>query len=263
MMVVSLAIGAAVILGAMSGLWLLSLALRDSSIVDIFWGPGFVAAGGAYFLSAGGRPSLPQRLLLGMLILWGVRLATHIYLRNRGRGEDFRYRRWRRAAGARWWWQSYFKVFLLQGALMWIISSPLAAAMLGGAGAEPRPLALLGMVVWGIGFATEAVADAQLRRFKADPDNAGKLLTSGLWRTSRHPNYFGEALLWWGFYLFAAAYGGAWTVFSPLLMTFLLLRVSGVRLLERSLRSSKPGYERYIQSTSAFIPWFPRKLQSD
>lgn len=262
-MAISLAIGAVVVFAAMSGLWLLSLALRDSSIVDIFWGPGFVAAGAAYFLSADGGPAPPRVLLLGMLILWGGRLATYIYQRNRGRGEDFRYAHWRREAGAKWWWQSYFKVFLLQGALMWAISSPLAAAFHGGGGAELRPLALLGAAVWAIGLTTEALADDQLRRFKADPENAGKLLTRGLWRTSRHPNYFGEALLWWGFYLFAAAYGGAWTVFSPLLMTVLLLRVSGVRLLERSLRTSKPGYERYIQSTSAFIPWFPREPQSD
>ncbi len=243
-------------------LWLLSLALRDSSIVDIFWGVGFVAI--AWFTAAassGGVGGLASRpwLMLALVTVWGLRLATHILVRNRGRGEDFRYRSWREQAGPAWWWRSYFKVFLLQAAVMWVVAVPVVLVV-----HRPRQgalgwLDLLAVAVWLVGFVFETAGDWQLTRFKADPANKGRVMTSGVWRYTRHPNYFGDSAVWWGHFLLAAAAGGWWTVFSPALMTFLLVRVSGVAMLETTLRESKPGYREYIQSTSAFFPRPPRR----
>jgi len=247
-----------IILGLMVVLWLVSLVLRNSSIVDIFWGMGFVISGWVYFaLNPDGF--LLRKLLIALLVTaWGLRLSIHILRRNSGKGEDFRYQAWRKAAGGAWWWQSFFKVFLLQGILMWIISAPLLAAQFRSAPDRLTVLDFLGAAFWLVGFFFEVVGDLQLSRFKANPANRGKVMDHGLWRYTRHPNYFGDAAQWWGFYLIAAASGGWWTVFSPLLMTLLLLRVSGVPLLEKSL-TSRPGYDGYIKTTSAFIPWLPRK----
>jgi len=248
-----------IILSLMTVLWLVSLALRNSSIVDIFWGMGFVISSWVYFaLNPDGF--LLRKLLIALLVTaWGLRLSIHILWRNSCKGEDFRYQVWRKAAGGAWWWQSFFKVFLLQGILMWIISAPLLAAQFRSAPERLTVFDFLGAAFWLIGFFFEAVGDLQLSRFKADPANRGKVMDRGIWRYSRHPNYFGDAAQWWGFYLIAAACGGWWTVFSPVLMTLFLLRVSGVTLLEKSL-ASRPGYEVYIKTTSAFIPWFPRKI---
>jgi steroid 5-alpha reductase family enzyme len=250
--------GLSVVVLGMTVLWLLSLLLKNASIVDIFWGTGFAVLHWVYFaLSPDGY--LPRRLLAGLLVtVWGLRLSIHILLRNWKKGEDFRYRKWREENGPRWRWQSYFQVFLLQGILMWIISAPLMAVQYG---ASPNRLTLLdaaGMLVWAVGFFFEAVGDAQLARFRADPANRGKVLDRGVWRCTRHPNYFGDSAQWWGFYLIAAAAGGWWTVFSPAVMTLLLLRVSGVALLEKTLET-RPGYKEYAERTSAFIPWFPKK----
>ena len=251
--------GACLILGLMVTLWLLSLWLRDASIVDIFWGLGFVCVAWLYFALTPQGFSARKGVLSLLVTVWGLRLSVHIFLRNRGKGEDFRYRGWREQAGGKWWWQSFFKVFLLQGVLLWVISAPLLAAQISPIPAGLTWLDYAGLVLWVIGFAFEAVGDWQLRRFKADPANRGKLYTGGVWRYTRHPNYFGDAALWWGFFMIAAAAGGWWSVFSPLLMTFLLVRVSGVAMLEKSLAQAKPGYAEYIRTTSAFIPWFPKK----
>ena len=247
-----------VILSCMALLWLISLWLKNSSIVDIFWGTGFVIANWVYFaLTPDGFPL--RKWLIGILVtIWGLRLSLHILRRNWGKPEDFRYQVWRREAGTRWWWLSFFRVFLLQGILMWIISAPLLAAQRG---AKPAHLILfdfLGVIVWGIGFFFEAVGDLQLARFKADPANKGKVMDRGVWRYTRHPNYFGDSAQWWGYYLLATFAGGWWTIFSPILMTLFLLRVSGVALLEKTLEK-RPGYQEYIRKTSAFMPWFPRK----
>jgi steroid 5-alpha reductase family enzyme len=150
-------------------------------------------------------------------------------------------------------------VFLLQGVLMWIISAPLLAAQVSASPARLVWLDFVGLIAWVIGFFFEAVGDWQLVRFKANPENKGKLLKTGLWRYTRHPNYFGDALQWWGFYLIAAAAGGIWSIFSPILMTLLLRNVSGVTMLESTLKDSKPGYREYVETTNAFIPWFPRE----
>ena len=247
-----------VILVLVTLLWLLSLRLRDAIIVDIFWGTGFVIAGWVGFaLTPEGY--LPRKaLIMALVTIWGVRLSLYILRRNWGKGEDPRYAKWRREAGDAWWWRSYIKVFLLQGFLMWIISAPLLAAQIGATPDRLTPLDGLAVSIWGIGFFFEAVGDWQMARFKADPANQGGVLDRGVWRYSRHPNYFGEAAMWWGYYLLAAAAGGLWTIYSPVLMTFLLLRVSGVALLERVLTETKPQYREYVDSTSAFIPWFPR-----
>ncbi len=240
-------------------LWLVSLWLKNSSIVDIFWGTGFVIfAWVAFLLTPQGF--ITRKLLLCVLVsLWGLRLSLHLLFRNWGKPEDFRYQAWRRQAGSSWWWRSLFKVFLLQGLLLWVIAAPLLTAQVSPLPAHLTWLDILAIPVWLVGFTFEALGDWQLSRFKADPANRGRLLNTGAWRYTRHPNYFGDATQWWAFYLLALSVGGWWTIFSPLIMTGLLLRVSGVTLLERTLKDTKPGYQEYTETTSAFIPWFPRR----
>jgi steroid 5-alpha reductase family enzyme len=252
---------ALVILGYMAILWIVSLILQNSSIVDIFWGAGFVMANWVYFaLTPEGFAT--RKWLIGVLVtIWGLRLSLYILWRNWGKGEDFRYRKWREEAGGNWWWRSFFKVFLLQGVLMWIISAPLLAAQIGATPARLAILDFVAVAMWATGFFFEAVGDLQMARFKGNPANKGKVMNTGLWRYTRHPNYFGEATMWWAYYLVALAAGGWFTIFSPILMTTLLLRVSGVALLEKSLKETKPKYKEYVETTSAFIPWFPRKRQ--
>ena len=251
---------AGIILGLMLLLWVVSLILRNASIVDIFWGAGFVIANWAYFVLAPEGASARKWLISVLVTIWGLRLFGYILWRNWGKPEDFRYRKWRGEAGPSWWWRSFFKVFFLQGVLLWVISAPLLAAHY-----YPTPDRLtvvdgLAIIVWMIGFTFEAVGDLQMARFKANPANRGKVLDRGVWRYTRHPNYFGDATQWWAYYLVAAATGtGAWTIFSPVLMTLFLLRVSGVALLEKTLKEEKPQYKEYIERTSSFVPWFPRK----
>jgi steroid 5-alpha reductase family enzyme len=252
-----LALAAALFLfTAVTFMWLLSLVLCDAGIVDVFWGLGFVGVFWLTFALAPGT-AVPRQWLLGTLVtLWGLRLALHIGRRNWGRPEDFRYARWRAEAGPAWWWRSYIKVFLLQGALLWLVSLPLIAVNAAG-GPALGWLDATAVLLWLIGFTFEAGGDWQLTRFKSDPANHGRLLTSGLWRYTRHPNYFGDAVQWWAFFLFAAATGAWWTIVSPLVMTTLLRRVSGVTLLERTLHQSKPGYAAYMARTNAFFPGRP------
>ena len=250
-------IGLAAVLALFTALWLVSLALRNSSIVDMWWGPGILLIGAAYAItskSEGERDSV----VLVLLTAWALRLAWHIGARNIGHGEDFRYAKWRRERGASWWWFSYFKVFVLQAVIAWIVSMPLYYAI-----TSPTPVAfnawdVAGGITFVVGYVFEAVGDDQLRRFKNNPDNKGRVLDSGLWRYTRHPNYFGEAVLWWGFGLFSVATGGYAGLIGPAIMTFLLIRVSGVALLEQTLTSTKPGYVEYIRRTSSFFPMAPR-----
>jgi steroid 5-alpha reductase family enzyme len=248
-----------VALAYMVALWLVSLVARNASIVDIFWGLGFVLLVAVYFVATDGYTG--RKVLITTLVtVWGLRLSLYILWRNWGKGEDYRYRKWREEAGEKFWWTSLFRVFLLQGALLWLISAPVLAAQFNDDPDHFSPLDLLGALVWGVGFFFEAVGDWQLARFKSDPANKGKVMRSGLWAYTRHPNYFGDATLWWGYYLIAAGTAfGYWTFFSPILMTVLLLRVSGVALLERTQIETKPKYRDYIESTSAFFPWFPRR----
>lgn len=256
----SLLSGLLVMVALFVGLWLASLPLRDASLVDRVWGAAFVLQ--AWWYVAG--PSAPPPgwaggLLLGMVTVWGTRLSVHLTRRNWGQGEDYRYAAMRAHHGNRFPLVSLASVFLLQAVLAWLIGMPLHAG-LGSASGPLRPaLALAGAVVWIVGFGFETVGDRQLERHRADPTRRGQVLATGLWRYTRHPNYFGDAAVWWGIWLVAAARGGAWTVFAPVLMTVFLLRVSGVTLLERKLRESRPGYREYAERTSAFLPWPPRR----
>jgi steroid 5-alpha reductase family enzyme len=253
-----LGISFGVVVAYMVVIWLVSLPLRNASIVDIFWGLGFVLLACILFLLADGF--LGRKILITTLVaVWGLRLSGHIVWRNWGRGEDYRYRTWREEAGGGFSWTSLFRVFLLQGVIMWLVSMPVLAGQLYGSPENLTAVDLLGVLVWTVGFFFEAVGDLQLAVFKANPQNRGKVMCSGLWRYTRHPNYFGDATVWWGLFIIAAAtVDGLWTAFSPALMTFLLLRVSGVALLERKQAETKPEYRQYVESTSAFLPWFPR-----
>ncbi len=243
----------------MTALWLVSLPLQNVSIVDIFWGPGFAVIAIASLLLAEGNAE--RQLLLSVLTtLWALRLGIYLAVRNIGHGEDYRYAQWRAAAeekGQNFAVRALFRVFLLQGMLMWIIALPV---QLGQVPAAPALgwAAAVGTLLWLLGFLFEAIGDWQLRRFKSDPDNQGKVMDRGLWRYTRHPNYFGNACLWWGLWLIAVEAAPLWTILSPAIMTFLLMKVSGVSLLEQSLKTSKPGYEEYVKRTNAFFPGPPR-----
>lgn len=247
-----LVVSASGVLTVMLALWLLSLALRDSSIVDIAWGPVFVAvaATGAWL----GDGFAGRRIGIALLVaIWGLRLGAHIADRNRGRGEDPRYAKWREEHGARWWWVSLFKVFLLQGAVLWVVSLPIQLAQTSPLPDRFTVWDAVGELVWAVGFLFEAIADSQLRRFREDPERGG-VLETGLWRFSRHPNYFGEVLVWWGIWLVALSVPWGWaTIVSPLLITWLLRYVSGVPLAEERLRG-RPGWEEYVASTNPLVP---------
>ena len=232
----------------------MSLLLKNASIVDPFWGPGFalVAMVTVLQLPVVGSSSL---LLLVLVCIWALRLGIYLGMRNIGEGEDFRYVAMRKQAGESFALHSLFSVFFLQGLLLWLISWPIQAAIV--AGGSIGPWQRLGFLLWGVGFCFEAVGDWQLSRFKARPQSAGQVMDQGLWRYTRHPNYFGDALLWWGYGCFALGAGQPLLLFSPLLMNLLLVKVSGVALLEKEIHHRRPAYREYIRRTSAFIPWFP------
>jgi len=246
------------VIAMMSMAWVVSVLKRDASIVDVFWGLGFVLAAWIYYLSS--SASTPRaHIVLTLVTLWGLRLSGYILWRNWGKGEDYRYREMREKNPRSFPRRSLFTVFWLQAGLLWVISIPLLAAISAATPGSLTWLDGLAALAFLIGFAFEAGGDWQLARFKSDPRNRGRVLDRGFWRYTRHPNYFGDALVWWAFFLFAAAVGAWWTVYSPLLMTGLLMKVSGVALLEKSLKSSKPGYRDYIERTNAFFPWFPKR----
>lgn len=258
-----LAGSAALVLALMTVLWIVSVRLRDASIVDPWWSIAFLLVAAHTVLRTGLTPG--KALLLAAVAAWAFRLFLHLLLRSLGKPEDPRYAAFRAKYGPeRYGWFSFFQVFLLQGALVVVISAPLQVA---GSTLAPDPVSatdLLGLAVFLAGFGVEAVADAQLARYrkaraKGGPDAPGPVLDSGLWRFSRHPNYFGEALLWWGFWLFALDAPWGWTtVFAPALMTFLLVKVSGVAMLDALLAAKKPGYAAYMRRTSGLVP-LPRR----
>lgn len=247
----------ALILGLMLIVWLASVALRDASIIDPFWGLGFVMLAWSSWWQAedsGGRAFL----LVLLTSIWGVRLAVYLTWRNWGQDEDRRYRAMREKHGARFKWISLFTVFGLQALLLWIIALPLQAAIDTQRMLPLRWPDAIGFVLWLVGMFFESVGDWQLSRFQANPANQGKVLDRGLWRYTRHPNYFGDFCVWWGIYLIAAFGGTWWTIISPLLMSFLLLKVSGVSLLEKDISDRRPDYQRYQMRTSAFFPLPPK-----
>jgi steroid 5-alpha reductase family enzyme len=255
------ATGLVAVLALMTLVWLASLVKRDASIVDVFWGFGFAVAGWIYFSLSPGQ-TLRGGLVTALVTVWALRLSLYILWRNWGHGEDYRYQEMRERRRSSFPLWSLFFVFWLQGLLLWVISLPLYRAQ------TPEPVSLqrldvLGLVLFGVGFAFEAGGDWQLARFKADPANRGRVMDQGFWRYTRHPNYFGDAVVWWSFFCFAAATpGGWWTVLSPILMTVLLVRVSGVTLLEKKLHETRPAYRRYADETSAFFPWPPRRSRT-
>ncbi|HXV26570.1 MAG TPA: DUF1295 domain-containing protein [Candidatus Paceibacterota bacterium] len=236
-------------------MFLYALVRRNNGLADVAWGIGFVVAALAV-LWFNTDIVLRQLLVTALVSIWGVRLALHVWLRIKGNDEDWRYARWRRTWGEHWLIRSFLQVFMLQGFLMLVISLPvLYVNAFGGPSLGGWDLA--GAAVWVVGFIWESVSDHQLARFKKNPENRGRVLQSGLWRYSRHPNYFGEVCMWWGLWLIASAVPGGWATFiGPGVLTFLIIRISGVALLERHF-AANPEYLDYRRRTSMFFPWFP------
>jgi len=251
------AYGLAAIAVIMLGAWLASIWKRDVSIVDTLWSLLFLAAALVYF-ALQPQPGARAYLALSLVAIWALRLSVHIGWRNRGSGEDRRYRAIRVNNEPRFWLKSLYIVFALQGALAAIISLPLLIAIQGQA--ELGPLDMIAVALWMIGITFETVGDLQLAAFKRSKENQGKVMDRGLWRYTRHPNYFGDCCVWWAFYLLALSAGGWWTIISPVLMTWLLLKVSGVSLLEHDIGERRPAYADYKRRTSSFIPWPPRRM---
>jgi len=239
----------------MSVFWLVSLVIHDAGIADVAWGLAFVTIAWTAFL-AGERPD--AMLLAAVLTsLWGFRLAIHIGRRNLGHDEDRRYGKMREKHAGNFWLWSLFGVFLLQGFLALVVSVPLQS--LGAQDDAIGWLSWAGVAVFAVGLFFETVGDLQLTAFKQDPDNKGQVMDRGLWRYTRHPNYFGDVTVWWGLWVVAIGSGAAWwTLAGPVVMTFFILRVSGVTMLESDMSSRRPGYDEYVRRTSAFIPLPPK-----
>ncbi len=250
-----LSMNALVIFAITTSLWLLSLRLKDTSIIDLFWGVGFVIIGWVTFGVVGF--SGKGVCLVVCCTLWGLRLSLYLAWRNHGGPEDYRYAAMRSRHGKSFWWISLITIFWLQGTVMWVIALPIQIGQHGGG--HMTSFGLLGVVIWLVGFYFEAVSDFQLARFKRKGNG---VMDQGLWRYSRHPNYFGNALIWWGLTLIAIQPQTWWLIISPTLMTFLLLKVSGVALLERSLSKRSAEYRAYMLRTSPFFPLPPKTLQT-
>jgi steroid 5-alpha reductase family enzyme len=241
----------------MTLVFLLALKLRDNSIVDVAYGLGFVLIGWSGWIAYGSGETR-QLLLLVMVSLWGLRLAGHIALRKQNEvGEDPRYRQWRESWGKTFVWRSFLQIYLLQGTVIYLVALPLLL-VINNAGGALGWLDMLGVLIWLFGFAFESIGDWQLLQFKRDPVNRGRIMRYGLWQLTRHPNYFGEAILWWGVFLIALNVPGGWlAVISPLLIDFLLLKVSGIPMLEERYAGNRE-FEIYKQRTNSFFPWFPK-----
>lgn len=249
---------AAAIAVLMIGTWLVSIRLKNVSIVDIVWGAGFVLVAWVSYALGDGVASR-KMLLAWMVTLWGGRLAIYLFIRNHGKGEDPRYAAMRRRRGDKFALQSLWVVFGLQGALMWIVSLPVQVGSVADQPTSLGPVEIVGVILYTIGIYFESTGDFQLSQFKADPANAGQVMDQGLWRYTRHPNYFGDFCVWWGIWIVAAATGvGIYAIVGPIVMTFFLLRVSGVAMLERSITKRRPGYDEYMRRTNAFFPGLPK-----
>ena len=245
-----------VLLIYMTSVFGLALWLKDNSIVDVAYGVAFVLACGLAFLVYGDNHPR-QWLVLFLILIWGLRLACHILLRKQGEGEDFRYRQWREEWGETFIWRSFLQIFMLQGTVIFLVALP-ALLVINSPGARLGAFDVAGLLVWLFGFGFEAIGDWQLLDFKRKAENRGKIIQSGLWRYTRHPNYFGEAVLWWGLFLIALKVPyGAVAVLSPLLINFLLLKVSGIPMLEAKYQNN-PEFSVYKERTNALFPWFPK-----
>ena len=249
----------------MSIVWAVHLRDEDASIVDPMWGPAIVLTGLAYALHAGAFPADGRFVALLVPLAWAGRLHAHLAARHAEQGEDRRYRKMREARGDEWWWRSFYVVFLLQAVLAWVVALPLMALLTSDG--DLGVIGGLGLVIAGGGYLFEAVADGQLARFlraesarRAEEGEGAErgVLDSGLWRYSRHPNYVGESVVWWGMGLAALAVGAWWALLGPALITFMLLRVSGVTMTESDIGERRPEYQKYVERTSAFVPLPPR-----
>ena len=245
-------LGLAAAAGLLTVVWVASLIRKDASLVDPFWSLAFITLGTTYRFASdtayGARPAI----VLGLLFVWGVRLSAYLFWRNAGKGEDYRYQAMRKRQGPSFPLKSLFTVFWLQAILAWVVSLPLLAAVDG-----TDPLGFfdyVGVVFFMVGIFFETAGDFQLARFKANPANAGKVMDKGVWRYTRHPNYFGDFMVWWGFYFFAWGAGGWWAFVGPILMSVLLMRISGAALLEKKLGKTREGYEEYVRTTNGFFP---------
>lgn len=243
----------------MTLIFVIAMRIDDNSIVDIAYGLAFVLVGwSAYLIYATGHAR--QQLLLGLITIWGLRLASHIFVRKLNEdGEDARYRKWRKSWGENFVWRSFLQIYMLQGAVVFFVVLPFLLVIIRPDGAL-NWIDFCGVAIWLLGFSFEAIGDYQLLRFKKHPGNRGKIMQYGLWRFTRHPNYFGEATLWWGVFLIAlnTPYGLI-AIISPLLIDFLLLKVSGIPMLEAKY-VDRPDFEEYKQQTNAFFPWFPKAV---
>ena len=231
--------------------WMASIISKDVSFVDSLWSLFFLLAA-AVFAFTTESLSLRGTIVLALVAIWSLRLSVYITARNWGEPEDYRYQSIRKNNEPGFTFKSLYIVFGLQGLLAWIICLPLLPAI--SSASDLNVIDLLAAMLWLVGFVFEAGGDYQLSRFKRQSSNAGKVLDHGLWRYTRHPNYFGDFCIWWSFYLFAVAAGGWWSIGSPMLMSILLLKVSGVAMLEKTISKRRPEYEEYIRRTPAFIP---------
>ncbi|MGI9270853.1 MAG: DUF1295 domain-containing protein [Woeseiaceae bacterium] len=240
--------------------WLYSVIRTDVSIVDSLWSLFFLLAASIYAYMS--QPLSIRGLGVFILVaVWSIRLSAYITIRNHGTAEDYRYQTIRANNEPNFWFKSLFIVFVLQGLLAWAISVPLLVAI--SSPAELTWLDGLALALFVVGLVFEAGGDYQLARFKADSNNSGKVMQSGLWRYTRHPNYFGDFCVWWAFFLFALAAGAWWTIVAPLLMSFLLLKVSGVVMLEKTIGDRRPEYTNYIEQTNAFFPGPRRSIATN
>jgi len=239
--------------------WIYSLVKNNVTIADSLWGLGFIIIAWITFFNGDGF--LYRKILITSLVtFWGVRLFIHITKRNRSKGEDPRYTEWRNEYGDNFKYVSLFKVFLVQALFLWIISLSLQMGSLSEIPGQLRIFDFIGLGVWAGGFLIESFADYQLSSFLKIPANRGRVMNQKLWRYSRHPNYFGESAMWWGIFVISLSvpYGFV-TIISPVVITYTLLRITGVTLMEKTIFGDNPEYEEYVESTSSFIPWFPRK----
>jgi steroid 5-alpha reductase family enzyme len=230
--------------------------LKDNSIVDIAWGIGFIIATAVACYES--HLFFTQNLLVNILtLIWGLRLSIYIFVRHSGKGEDYRYKEMREGWGNNVALMGLLKVFLPQAVIMFIIAFPILVINCFPHNSL-RLTDIAGAAIWLLGFYFEALGDAQMFHYKKDPSNKGKVMNRGLWKYTRHPNYFGEATMWWGIFIIAIPSGYIWfSVFSPIVITLLIIKITGVELLEKKYKDN-PQYQLYIKTTNSFLPWFPR-----
>jgi len=242
----------------MCGWFLISQVVRRNDVADAAWGLGFVVLAWVLYMQ---RPSVQLSLAVILVTVWGIRLSTHIFTRNRKKSEDYRYQQWRKEWGKWFTIRSFSQVFMLQGFLLVLISAPVIALSKNGQDSL-NIINYFGATIWAVGFLFEAIGDHELRQFIKNPRNKGKIMQTGLWRYTRHPNYFGEVTQWWGIWLIS--YGSPWFLWAligPLTITTLILKVSGIPLLEKKY-AGNAAFEAYKKRTSRFFPLQPKRVQS-